>query len=799
MTTLLMMYAVIGAVSPKLEWRSGMMSRMFDMAVDGTTTYVATGPTGLQVLDTSNPAHPAPLGWYATRNALSVDVSGTTAYVADTEEGLLVLDVSTPSKPVLLGGEPAASGSYVRVSGSVAYVARVGTDSGVVAVDVSDTSSPSVLGAYTDPGYPSMITVEGTTVFSAVYSTVLVIDFSTPSAPALLSRFSGVAYCVEVANGLAYVGTMQGVDTYNVSSLAAPHRIASFRTPSAAYNIDIQVAGQIAYVVAQDEGLLSIDVDEATDPKLLGNVMIEDAKLVRVAGGATLVGTTTPSSVVVVDVANPVLLKVVGVFAPASGARKVHTVGDIAYVADQVKGLLVYNVSKGAEALVGSYVVDGAQAVYAVGTTVYLCGGRFYVLDATTPSLVTLLGASDEGSWAWDVQVVGTTAYLSLGCLTVLDVSRPSAIKLLGKSTCGQQHWAPRGLKVSGNTACVTSFQGSLAVIDVSTPSAPALLRSYSTNVSSWAVDVVGTIAFVGTDAGMEIINISSATTGHLATFPTSERVFDVQVEGTVAFLAVQQSGLQLVDVSHLSAPALMGEYPTGGPQGVFVQGNAAFLADVGLWVFALTAMAPTPPAPTLLVPVPGSTTVIKGVFGNADCGAFFADAILVDMLKDLFAELLLLEVAEVHPSYACGSVVYVVPVSGGVVPAHPKREMTRLLNEQPELSALLGTEFTVNVAKVGDAECELPGAKETIALTKEVCVALSCTKGYTLSQAHNKTSSVCKPNDGGDSNNKDYLYVVIPIVCIVACAIAATVAFIVYRRVTEQPPAKKTVDFYEE
>eukprot|EP01064_Diplonema_japonicum_P036572 TRINITY_DN825_c0_g1_i3.p1 TRINITY_DN825_c0_g1~~TRINITY_DN825_c0_g1_i3.p1 ORF type:complete len:796 (+),score=186.22 TRINITY_DN825_c0_g1_i3:67-2454(+) len=795
MATLLVMYAVMGAVSPKLEWRSGMMDRMFDIAVDGATAYVATGPTGMQVLDASNPANPTPLGWYATPNARSVHISGTTAYVADTEDGLLVLDVSTPTKPVLLGTEPTASGSYVRVSGSVAYVARVGSDPGVVAVDVSDPSTPSVLGAFSDPSHPLMITVVGTTVFSAVYSTVLVIDFSTPSAPTLLSRFSDVAYCVEVADGLAYVGTMQGVDTYNVSSLAAPHRMASFRTPSAAYNIDIQVAGQVAYVVAQNEGLLN--VDEA-DLRLLGNVIIEGANLVRVAGGVALIGTTNPSSVVVVDVVDPALLKAVGVFAPAHGAQKVYTVGDIAYVADQNKGLLVYNVSKGAEALVGSYVVDGAQAVYAVGTTVYLCGSRFYVLDATTPSLITLLGASDEASWAWDVQVVGTTAYLSLGCLTVLDVSMPSAIKILGKSTCGQQRWSSRGLKVSGNTAYVTNFYESLAVIDVSTPAAPAFLRSYATNGSSWAVDVVGTTAFVGTDMGMEIIDIGSATTGRLAIFPTSEIVFDVQVEGTAAYLAVQYSGLQLVDISDLSAPALMNEYPMRGPLGVFVRGNTAFVTDVGLWVFELTATPPTP-SPTPMPTVPGNTVVIRGVFSNADCGAFFANATLEGMLENLFAELLLLEVAEVHPSYACGSIAYVVPVSGGgVVPVHPKAEMTRLLNEQPELSAFLGTEFTVNATKVDKAECELTGARETIALTKQVCVALSCTKGYTLSQVHGMYN-VCKPNDGSDSSNKDYLYVVIPIVCIVACAIAVAVAFIVYRRVTEQPPAKKTIDFYEQ
>ncbi len=51
--------------------------------------YVADTSSGLQVIDVSDPANPAVLGFLDTRGgAAGVAVSGTVAYVADTSSGL---------------------------------------------------------------------------------------------------------------------------------------------------------------------------------------------------------------------------------------------------------------------------------------------------------------------------------------------------------------------------------------------------------------------------------------------------------------------------------------------------------------------------------------------------------------------------------------------------------------------------------------------------------------------------------------------------------------------------------------
>ncbi len=66
------------------------------VAVSGTVAYVADGPSGLQVIDVSDPGSPVLLGSVGTPNyAFGVAVSADVAYVADGFSGLQVIDVSS--------------------------------------------------------------------------------------------------------------------------------------------------------------------------------------------------------------------------------------------------------------------------------------------------------------------------------------------------------------------------------------------------------------------------------------------------------------------------------------------------------------------------------------------------------------------------------------------------------------------------------------------------------------------------------------------------------------------------------
>jgi hypothetical protein len=95
------------------------------VTVSGSYAYVADGPTGLRVIDVSNPQNPVEVGSYDTPTAArGVAVSGSLVYVADDTTGLRVVDASNPQSPFEAGYyDTDGFASDVTVSGSFAYVA----------------------------------------------------------------------------------------------------------------------------------------------------------------------------------------------------------------------------------------------------------------------------------------------------------------------------------------------------------------------------------------------------------------------------------------------------------------------------------------------------------------------------------------------------------------------------------------------------------------------------------------------------------------------------------------------------
>ena len=118
------------------------------VVLSGSHAYVADGPSGLQVIDISNPGAPAVIGSVDTPgDARGVAVAGSYAYVADGAAGLQLVDISDPAHPALVGGgvAPGDDAQTVVVAGSYAYVA--GT-AGLKIIDISNPASPAIVGAY---------------------------------------------------------------------------------------------------------------------------------------------------------------------------------------------------------------------------------------------------------------------------------------------------------------------------------------------------------------------------------------------------------------------------------------------------------------------------------------------------------------------------------------------------------------------------------------------------------------------------------------------------------------------------
>jgi len=146
-----------------------------DIFVSGSFAYFLQSPSGLKVIDVSNPANPIELGYIdiETAGAQNVFVSGSYAYIADDTNNLLVIDVSNPSYPIEIGRyEFGARTTCLFASGSYVYVgcttASPDYNCNLKVLDVSDPSNPLLVANCDLPdGWPTDVAVSGFYAFVA--------------------------------------------------------------------------------------------------------------------------------------------------------------------------------------------------------------------------------------------------------------------------------------------------------------------------------------------------------------------------------------------------------------------------------------------------------------------------------------------------------------------------------------------------------------------------------------------------------------------------------------------------------
>ena len=179
------------------------------LSKDENTAFVSDRSGELQIINVSDPTNPSLLstfygvGAYGD-GALSPD--GNTLYLVNWVF-LDIVDVSDPSSPQLLGYTSTQIDQYgnnvggysdalvLSTDGKVAYVES--TEYGLIVADISDPTSPSVVGSIdldvpNSPGGASKLTLspDGTTIYFAGDTTDLkVIDVRRPGTPVLVSTY----------------------------------------------------------------------------------------------------------------------------------------------------------------------------------------------------------------------------------------------------------------------------------------------------------------------------------------------------------------------------------------------------------------------------------------------------------------------------------------------------------------------------------------------------------------------------------------------------------------------------------
>ena len=479
---------------------------------------------------------------------------------------------------------------------------------------------------------------------------------------------------VTVSGGYAFVASgARGAQVIDVSNPAAPVKVGQI---DAADAWDVEVRGNYAYVADGDSGLRVLDISAPREPVEIGLRKTNDARALAFTGKYAYVA-DGDKGLKVIDISNARELPRVGQV-DTQNALGLAMDGGLLYLADGPGGLKVFNVSRPtAPALVGSLATTDARQVDLQGTIAVVADGAagLRVVDLSDPARPALLATLDTGMAA-AVSLENGFAYVADGkngvtVVNVEDPSRPSAfvtqtaagasgvvvkgrlalitgrtgldvvrMQIIGRSftvaSCDATGKA-FDVSVSGDWAYVASHAEGMRLVDVKEPGAVkdgSLAGGIGTRFAQ-SVSVKDNLAFVADGAsGVRIIDVSPAWTAggkpvDVGAYRPGGTVSRAVPGGTLLYLAAGDRGVQILDVSTPSAPAVVSSVRTRDASDVVMKDTWAFVADGAGGVRVLDVTNPASPVmlPAVIrgdanrLALTGSLLVVAG-----DSGVSFID-----------------------------------------------------------------------------------------------------------------------------------------------------------------------------
>lgn len=519
--------------------------------------------------------------------------------------------------PELAGRSPAGVTQAVVAQGTLAFM---GNGAALEVIDLSVPASPVVVGSLWLDYDIQSLAVDGGRVYAGTVQKLHIIDVSIPSAPVelgALPRF-GAKYGLGASGNTVCVVERTELVVVDVSVPAAPVAAGSW---SGAYPHDVEVAGQVAYVMAG--GLRVLNLADPFNPTQIGLYAIAGESL-DVEGNLVFVAGSRLTAIDISDPTTPVFVGMVDL-PSGSATTDVAVHGDLAYVSTQLGGLHVVDVSDSqnpgwsgtapqpADRLNEYWVAAAAIADHGlVATTDH--GVR--VIDATDSANPVEIAVVDSPGWttggAYSAGILVTANY-ERG-IRIIDIADPSTPVELAILDLGLGWWV-EDVDVAGTVVVAVGL--SFAVVDITDPTNPIVVgETPMWEVQGMGVELVGNLAYVADPVrGLRIIDVSDpANPTEIGSLPFAGDYWEyLDVDGTLVVL--QGSTLEIIDVSNPVVPEWMATIDHSPfRRGIALSRSSLFTVSAGLRTFDLSD--PTNPVETNVLPDPRIHTPI-GISGS--------------------------------------------------------------------------------------------------------------------------------------------------------------------------------------
>ncbi len=236
------------------------------LAVEGNYAYMGS-PTGLYIIDVSDPENPAIKNKLVTTRISDIKVVGNYAYVTYWQSRSFgIIDISDPENPVEKG-TLAGPARAIDVKDSFACVVDA-NETGFYTINISDPNAP-VIESFTENKniyFARDIFIKGNHVYTSGHG-LNITDISDPKNPEVVGWLSGSYwFSIAVIGNDCYIGNEEGLTTINITDPQNPVVAGKYETTKS-YQAELFASETKIYLTQAYNGLYVINNDNPTAVK----------------------------------------------------------------------------------------------------------------------------------------------------------------------------------------------------------------------------------------------------------------------------------------------------------------------------------------------------------------------------------------------------------------------------------------------------------------------------------------------------------------------------------------------------
>ena len=485
-----------------------------------------------------------------------VEIRSNLLYTVNSNNMFQIYTISDPLNPVLTGSYllPSGGGKVV-LADTLAYINGYNK---IHIINIKTPSNPLYVSSF-DFNMALDLIVSDTLVYISGYYDFQIVNVSNPLSPQFLGTAFGKLTGMCKKDTLVYgvrPSLPQNLVIMNVKDPNHPVE-SDYLNLSIGSSAGIDISDTVVYIT--NGGVVhSINVSDPSDPVILDALSGVGFSGYIWINGKTAFINAEDLGFSVVDISDPVHLKLTGYYDTPGSAGEIQTNDNLAYVADDYSEIQIIDIS-----------------------------------DPFDPTLVSHLQVHSQ---ATDIAFKDDYAYLGDGSgMDVLNISDPSH-----PSIAGTYSWVGRAGHVSllNNKLCFTTgwdwpHAFFLDITDPANPTCVDTIDLQGMGMYSPSIVQFDSTIFISIDDKLTIYNTTDfANPVLIGTYSSSAWITDFIISDNKAYLALADSGVQVVDVSNPGLPVMISAFQTPGTAyQVLIRNDTLLVSDYdsGLIVYDIS------------------------------------------------------------------------------------------------------------------------------------------------------------------------------------------------------------------